>query len=64
MSIGSILGSSMEHVGTMFQAVREHVDAKFSACMVVYVRSFSGEVCKHILNTGCSLTLLGLGGGL
>ena len=40
VSIGRMLGSSIEHVGTMFQAV--------SACFVVNVSSFVGEVCKLI----------------
>ena len=45
----------MDSVGTMLQAVREHVDALFSACMVVHVNSFLREVCKQILSADCSL---------
>jgi hypothetical protein len=45
----------MKHVGTMLQAVREHVNAMFSACMLVHVSSFLGEVCKQILSADFSL---------
>ena len=48
-----MLGSSLEHDGTVFQEVREHVDGMFSACMVVQVGSFLGEVCKHTLSADC-----------
>ena len=39
----------------MFKAVREHVVAILSACLVVHVSSFLGEVCKLIGSAECSL---------
>ena len=46
--IGSMLGASMQHVRTIFQADEEHVGAKLSAYLVVHVSRFLGKVCKHI----------------
>ena len=47
LSTESMLRSSMEHVGTIFQAV--------SAFLVVDVSSFLGDVCKLIQRAECRL---------
>ena len=41
--IGSMLGASMQHVRTMFQADKEHVGAMLGAYLVVHVSSFLGK---------------------
>ena len=55
VSIESMLGSSLVHVGTMFQAARDNIGAMLIACLGVHVRSFLVEVCKHIQSAECSL---------
>ena len=39
----------MEHVGTMFQANREHVGALLGACLVVHVSSFLGDLIMRAM---------------